>query len=106
MRGRISERIDTNIFVKFFLGNELRSGVVKNISENGMFILTDVYFPFHSQFEIIITSDKGVFLTLPVEMCRIQKHGDHYNGIGVVVEKKSAKYLDFVQSLKSSLIAR
>jgi hypothetical protein len=67
---RAYERIPTNINARFFYSRTLYTGVVTNLSKNGMFIKTCMCFPFESKFEILLLLKEEV-LKVPVEVVRL-----------------------------------
>jgi len=100
MEKRTFERIPANLPVSFYCCNSYYLGTVMNISKNGMFISTkEMFFPFESNFEIIILKDK--FLKIPVKVKMFTKSTTSYNGIGVEVISPSQEYLKLVDSLGS-----
>jgi hypothetical protein len=99
---RTSERIHTNVEVRFFCGNMFYSGVIKNISEQGMFISTKRCLPFDSQFEILFRSESEI-LKVPVKVSRIEKTEGFYDGMGVELLDKPRSYLVYLNQLKSPL---
>lgn len=73
-----------------------------NLSEVGMFIMTNrMSFPFDSDFDIQLHTGNEI-LHIPVKVTRIDKSGDHYDCIGVTIPAPSQSYLQFVKSLRSS----
>ena len=103
MEKRKFERMPVNILVKYYCGDDEYSGTVTNISENGMFIRTDsIGFPFDSEFTTILPVEKQVF-NIPVQVRRIQKTGDRYDGIGVELLNPPHEYLNYVSGLRTNL---
>ncbi len=100
---RAFDRIHSNINVRFNCGNNDYSGIVTNLSGNGMFINTDrMLFPFHSQFNVVISFGED-FLHVPIKVVRITKLSDSCDGVGVSVMEPSQSYLEMVEQLKTAL---
>jgi hypothetical protein len=53
MERRAFERISTNIYAKFFCDRILHTGIMTNLSKNGMHIKTKAYLPFKSESEVL-----------------------------------------------------
>lgn len=102
MLKRNRERIPSNINVKFCCCvTDYYSGIATNISENGMFISTQMCFPLDTQLDILILSNKDM-LTVPVKIRWVRKSKDIYDGIGVEILDAPKQYLEFVTNLKSN----
>lgn len=102
MNKRASERVLSNIKVKFSCCHIDYDGVVTNISESGMFISTGgMNFPFESKLEILMSTGHRV-LKIPVEVTRMIKSADLYDCIGVRLINPSQDYMEFVSNLHSS----
>ena len=102
MNKRASERVLSNIKVKFSCCHIDYDGVVTNISESGMFISTSgMNFPFESKLEILMSTGHRV-LKIPVEVTRMIKSADLYDCIGVRLINPSQDYLELVSNLHSS----
>lgn len=102
MNKRASERLLSNIKVKFSCCHIDYDGVVTNISESGMFISTSgMNFPFESKLEILMSTGHRV-LKIPVEVTRMIKSADLYDCIGVRLINPSQDYMEFVSNLHSS----
>ena len=92
----------SNIKVKFSCCHIDYDGIVKNISESGMFISTSgMNFPFESKLEILMPTGHRV-LKIPVEVTRIIKSANLYDCIGVRLINPAQDYLEFFSKLHSS----
>lgn len=100
MEKRTSERIVTNMEVNFNCGNSIRRGTVTNISERGMFIYTNMKFPFDLSFDLHLNLENKVIRT-PVTVKRITRTDNYYGGIGVELLNPSRNYLEFINRLKN-----
>lgn len=100
MQNRAYERIYVQLEAMYHCGVRINSGIVTNISENGMFIHTKLDLPFDINFELIIPSSKGA-LNFPVKIIRIEKSNGVYNGIAVEIATPSQSYLDYVSTLRT-----
>jgi len=101
MQRRASERIPSNFTARFSCCNCDYEGTVLNISEEGMFIMTNrMSFPFDSDIEILVHTGSEI-LKIPVTVMRINKSRDYYDCLGVKIPAPSRNYVEFVNSLKS-----
>ena len=100
MHDRAYERINVRLEAMYHCGVRINSGIVTNISENGMFIHTKLDLPFDVNFELIIPSNEGA-LNFPVKIIRIEKSNGVYDGIGVEIADHSQSYLDYVRTLRT-----
>jgi hypothetical protein len=95
MPKRESERIPSNVALRFPCLNTFYSGTVRNLSENGMFINAEIGFPIESRFEVLLKMKEDI-LKVPVKIVRIVKSGDTYEGMGVKFLKLPEKYLELL----------
>lgn len=101
MEKRACTRIPANIEVRFRCNSAEYSGAIMDISEGGMFISTsETYLPFDVEFEIPIFLNDAISY-MPVNLVRVIL-SPNINGIGVKLRNPTKKYLEFVNSLKSS----
>lgn len=101
MQRRASDRIPSNLTVRFSCCNCDYEGTVMNLSEDGMFITTNrMSFPFDSDLKILINTGSEI-LKVPVKVMRINKSWDYYDCLGVKIPAPSQNYIGFVKSLKS-----
>jgi hypothetical protein len=98
MEKRASRRIHANLALRYPCHNKFCSGTVTNLSENGMFVDTEMDFPVKSKFDILISSSEDV-LKVPVKISRVVKTGNIYNGRGVELLDLPKKYLEFLIKL-------
>ena len=73
----------------------MRSAILTNCSEGGMYITTRISYPFDYAYEVFIP-EKTSFFKVPVKVIRIDKSGPAYNGMGVKLLELPQKYLEFV----------
>jgi len=99
MKKRAFERVISSHRLSFSYNNTLYSGIVTNLSENGMRIDSRNCPPFKSKFDVLLPLDEDV-LTLPVQVKRLVKRQDVTDGMGVEILNPSMKYLQFVRDLK------
>lgn len=98
MARRTSWRIPIRMNVRCCIGNNVSSGTVTNLSENGMFIDTEeTCFSEDSQFEVTISLKKED-MRLSVKIIRSVKINSHF-GMGVEILNPPQKYTDFVENL-------
>jgi hypothetical protein len=95
---RVSNRIPVNIDARFFHGNIFYSGIVRNLSDQGMFIDTKKCLPFDSMFVVIIREENDL-LKVIAKVKRASINTDTCLGMGVELLSPSAGYLDFIHRL-------
>ena len=95
---RVSNRISVNIDARFFHGNIFYSGIVRNLSEQGLFIDTKKCLPSDSMFVVIIREENDL-LKVIAKVKRASINIDTCLGMGVELLSPSAGYLDFIQRL-------
>jgi hypothetical protein len=98
---RAFERIPTNINARFFYSRTLYTGIVTNLSKNGMFIKTCMCLPFKSKFEILLLLTEEV-LKVPVEVVRLISTYDICEGMGIKLIEKPQNYLELVDTHKNA----
>ena len=102
---RAFERFPANIEARLFYGNLIYTGMVTNLSKNGMFVSTRVKFPVKSEFMMVVFLDNRT-IKIPVKVRRrVKKENDYYsktdNGIGVELLEPPQDFLDYVVTRKS-----
>jgi superoxide reductase len=102
MKKRAFERVTASHQLSFSYNNTVYSGIVTNLSENGMRINTRDCPPFKSKFDILFPLEEDV-LTLPAQVKRLVKREDVVDAMGVEIFNPSMKYLQFVRNLKWEL---
>lgn len=107
MEKRTFQRLPVNLQSRLFYGNMVYTGIVTNLSENGMFISTKVSFPVDSVFIAIILPDTHT-ISIPIKIKRTVKEvdqltGNGNSGIGVSLLNPSKQYLDLVVKTRASL---
>ena len=103
MDKRAFNRVPADIEVTFHCNNMDYTGIISDISENGMFISTnDMCSPFDSQFEVVIPF-KDDEINVPVNLNRIILSPDSRDGIGVELSDLSPDYIEMVKNIKSSV---
>jgi len=98
MNKRNSERTPVNLALRFPFSNTFIPGTVTDLSENGMFINTELCFPLESKFEVRIKLDTEI-LTIPVQIARVVKANNKYSGMGVRILNSPPGYRKFLSSL-------
>jgi Tfp pilus assembly protein PilZ len=97
---RSSERIQTNMYARFFFGNMFYSGTVLNVSDSGMFISTKRFLPADAIFVVIIRLENEL-LKVIANVNRIALTSGNTAGIGVTLLSPSRSYLDLVGKIKT-----
>lgn len=98
MEKRRSHRLAQKFSVRFPCFKTFSSGIVTDISEDGMFIHTDIFFPLQSKFVVLIPF-KDEILKVPVKIVRLVKKGKFYDGMGVTLLNLPKKYLEYLIKL-------
>ncbi len=99
MQRRAYERVRTHLEAKFYCGTKVIFGVIRNISENGLFIKTKVDFPVNINFDLLIPYDNEL-MTLPVRISWLARSDGECRGLGVEVIDPPQYYLDYVNNLR------
>jgi Tfp pilus assembly protein PilZ len=104
MERRAYARIPVNLQVRLFYGNLIYTGIVKDLSENGMFISTRVKFPINSVFMIVVLINNKDTVKMPIKVKRTVDSISHASamksGMGVELLNVPPNYLDYVSKLK------
>jgi len=98
MEKRSSHRLSEKFSIRFPCFKSFSSGTVTDISEDGMFIHTDMFFPVQSKFVVLIPF-KDEILKVPVKIVRLVKKGKFYDGMGVKLLHLPKKYLEYLIGL-------
>lgn len=99
MEKRAFERIKTNIPVTYYCEQMLYTGLIKNLSENGMYISTTNFLPCKDKIEMIIPLKKAV-TTFKSRIRRIKRINESRFYIGVEILNPPASFIEFVADLK------
>ena len=96
-----------NLQLRLFYGNMVYTGIVANLSENGMFICTKMSFPVDSVLIAIILMEEQT-LKIPIKIRRTVRSNNHLNdiedgGIGVSLLNPSKEYIDFISKTRAVL---
>jgi hypothetical protein len=101
MDKRAFDRITVDMDVHFAFCSRDQRGKVVNISEKGMYIITDdVCFPADPELVIVIENNSEVH-HVPVSLRRVDISPDSLDGIGVEVLHLTDEYAGFVGHLRS-----
>ena len=92
---RRKKRIYSDIDVRFFWGNLFYSGLVSNLSENGMFVKTKLCLPPESMF-ILLMPLEGMLMKVVARVIRKVKPGDGLDGMGLELINVPPKYTSSV----------
>jgi DUF4097 and DUF4098 domain-containing protein YvlB len=106
MERRAFERFPAKLQARIFFGNMVYTGVITNVSRNGMFISTKMGFPMDVVFMTVILLDNNSTVDIPVKVKRTVKindcNGDVKCGLGVELLNPPQKYLEFISKYESS----
>jgi len=107
MKKRAHERISVNVQVSLFCENEEYTGTIKNLSNNGMLIETEICPSLKSILRTIISAKLNIaipsktgILEVPVKVRRLVKTNEYDMGIGVELSNPQENYLAFVDGLR------
>ena len=98
------KRFDIDVQATLFYDNMVYSGVIMNLSKNGMFIRTKRQFPVDTMLMATLRIDDET-VQIPVQIKRAV-HSDNFSvpgesGLGVHIIRSSKKYLNFVSTYSS-----
>jgi Tfp pilus assembly protein PilZ len=107
MEKRAFKRLPVNVPARLFYGNMVYTGIVVNLSENGMFVCTKMNYPVGVLIMMAIKSGDDT-LKLPIKIRRTVKPAKDLlclenSGMGVEVLNPSREYKDFVSQTRASL---
>ena len=93
MERRVFERIPVNLYVIFYHSRQSYTGIVSNLSKNGICIETRKYFPLKSKLEILVLA-RGESLKIPVTVTasRELENGHKFYGLGTELIEEPPNY--------------
>lgn len=95
MSKRVSKRTPANLEVRFSCCNTFYSGTVRNFSEKGMYIDSEICFPMGSRF-VVLLKMKDDILKVPVKIVRTVKSGNTFGGMGVKLLNLPKEYSELL----------
>jgi hypothetical protein len=101
MERRSSERIPTNLYVRFFYNKTVHTGIVTNLSSNGMCIETRMHIPLESRLEIYMLV-KEAHLKISVKVSWQIRKNDRCCGMGIQLNQQQQHYKSLVESVRST----
>jgi hypothetical protein len=99
---RAYKRFPANLSVNFSYGNTLFTGVMQNLSENGMCINTSRLLPCKTCVTMLIHLEKS-FLEISARVSRIEATMNIYNPMGLEVLNPERDYFELVDKLKKNI---
>jgi hypothetical protein len=99
---RAYKRFPVNLPVNFSYGDTLFSGVMQNLSENGMCIHTSRLLPCKTCVTMLIHLEKG-FLEVSARVSRIEVTMNIYNSMGLEILNPQRNYLELVGNLSKNI---
>ncbi len=102
MENRSFARTDTHLPVKYYCDNTLYTGIIKNISENGMYICTSNFLPCTDMIEMLIPLQEKVSRFF-VKIRRIEKVNDSKLNVGIEIIDPPESYVEYVEGLKAAV---
>ncbi len=98
MERRAYKRMPAHLYVRFYYGNLSYTGIVKNLSENGMYIKTRKCLPFKSRTKLLIPLIEDV-LKVSIEISRLSRTDNGMcKGMGIELLDQHKHYLELVNS--------
>ena len=111
MKKRAAERISANVQASFFCDDKEYTGTIKNLSNTGIYMETEIcptlksiLRTFISSKLIIVIPSKTGDLEVPVKFRRLEKITGYDMGIGIELSNPQENYLAFVNDLRKSHI--
>jgi len=103
MERRVFERTPVNLYVSFYHSRLSYSGIVSNLSKNGMCIETKKNFPLKSKLEIVVLA-RGELLKVPVTVTvnRLIENSQMFYGLGTELIEQPPNYKKIVYSFAHS----
>jgi hypothetical protein len=98
MERRGFKRIPANLHTRFFYGNLSYTGIVTNLSENGMYVKTKKGLPLEAKLEMFVPLIDEV-LKIPVEIRRVVRKDDMCDGMGIELLELPLNYFKLVEDL-------
>ena len=102
MEKRAYERIPIHLDVRVLNSGSLHNGLITNLSEQGMYIITGLHLSSGSNIEVSIPFMEDQ-LKVPVKIVRTKKIGYIYDGFGAELSNSSQDYIKFVHSHNTTL---
>ena len=99
MRKRAVERIHSDLNAEFYWSDKVHSGMIADISENGMLLNSDTCPPMRAKFDLTIPTE-GESFTVPVKVRRLVKNDHVIDAVGLEVMHAPKRYLDFIDELR------
>jgi hypothetical protein len=106
MEKRAFQRVPVSLQSRLFYGNMVYTGIVTDISENGLFISTKMSFPVDSVLIAEVLLDHH-YVEVPIQVRRTAKpdsdfKGFEQSGMGVRLLNHSQEYVDFITKVKTA----
>jgi hypothetical protein len=99
MEKRAYERIPIHLDVRVFSNGSLHNGLITNLCERGMYIITGAHLSSGLNIELSIPFKEDQ-LKVPVKIVRTKKTGYIYDGFGAELSNSSQDYLNFIDTLR------
>ena len=103
MERRVFERTPVNLYVSFYHSKLSYSGIVSNLSRNGMCIETKMNFPLKTKLEIVVLA-RGEVLKIPVTVTvsRLIENSNVFYGLGTELIVQPPNYKKVISSFVHS----
>ena len=102
MEKRAFERIPIHLNVRVHTGDSLHSGLVTNLSENGIYFISGATLSSGLNIEVSIPFKQDV-LKVPVKIVRTKKTGYLFDGFAAELLNSSQDYIEFAHSHNAPL---
>ena len=97
MQQRKYKRIPVNIPLRLPCGRTFVPGTVKNLSETGLFVNTELSFPVESKMEVLMKLEDEI-LIVPIEIIRVLESDHKCTGMGARILNVPKKYEEFISN--------
>ena len=99
MERRSHERLPSKVKARMFYGNVFYTGMVTDLSENGVFVSTRMSFPLNTVFILVVLVDNQTLKVLSRVKRVLRPEYDQSNakiGMGIELLSPSLEYLEFI----------
>ena len=99
MGKRAFERVQEKLQVDFYYDNEMREGIVTNLSRNGLHINSKMCPPFESDLDVVLILGDEVF-KLSGKVKRLVNTNELNSSMGVELSVPSQSYCEFISTVQ------
>ena len=102
MEKRAFERIPIHLNVRVLSGGSLHNGLMTNLSEQGMYVITGAHLSSGLNIEVFIPFNDDQ-LKVPIKIVRTKKTGYLFDGFAAELLNSSQDYMEFAHSHNAPL---